>query len=141
MKTLVFLLFMVFSVGTSFGQSVESIVRYNASFFEIPQWFAVAIAKQESNLNCAAIGRNGERGAMQIKPSTAIDYGYRGRPSGLNDCQTGIRYGMMYLKAALDKAGGDFYLAALFYNGGLYTKKKRSAYAQKILAGRCSRET
>jgi soluble lytic murein transglycosylase-like protein len=58
--------------------------------------------------------------------------GSLGSASGLSHCATGIRYGMMYLKMAYKKAGGNFYRAAILYNGGLGSKKKRSIYADKV---------
>jgi soluble lytic murein transglycosylase-like protein len=93
---------------------------------------AISVAKHESNFRCNAVGKSGERGVMQILPRTARGLGYKGKPSGLNHCQTGIRYGMMYLKLAYRKAGGNTYKAAVLYNGGLGTKRNKSKYAEKI---------
>lgn len=116
------------------AQNVETLITKEAKRQNVPVEFALAIARQETNMKCAAIGKNGERGVLQIKPSTAADYGFKGLPSKLNDCQTGIKYGMMYLRAALDRADNDLYVAALMYNGGLYTKKKKSKYAKEVVA-------
>lgn len=114
------------------GQSVEGMVRAEAVRQGVPVSLALAVAKHESNFNCHLIGRAGERGVMQIKPSTARGIGYRGTASGLSHCATGIRYGMMYLKMAYRKAGGNVYRTALLYNGGLGSKRKRSSYADQI---------
>ena len=114
------------------GVSVESMVRSEAARQGVPVSLALAVAKHESGFRCSAIGRAGERGVMQIKPRTARSLGYRGSPSGLNNCSTGIRYGMMYLKLAYNKSGGNVYRAALLYNGGLGSSKKRSKYAEQI---------
>lgn len=114
------------------GVSVESMVRSEAARQGVPVSLALAVAKHESGFRCSAIGRAGERGVMQIKPRTARSLGYRGSPSGLNNCSTGIRYGMMYLKLAYNKSGGNVYRAALLYNGGLGSNKKRSKYAEQI---------
>lgn len=112
--------------------SVQDMVRQEAVRQGVPVSLALSIAKHESNFKCHVIGRAGERGVMQIKPSTARGIGYRGAPSGLGHCATGIRYGMMYLKMAYKKAGGNVYRTALLYNGGLGSKRKRSSYADQI---------
>lgn len=112
--------------------SVEAMVRAEAARQGVPVSLALSIAKHESGFRCNAIGRAGERGVMQIKPATARGVGYRGHASGLNNCHTGIRYGMIYLRMAYRLSGGNSYRAAVLYNGGLGTKRKRSAYAEKV---------
>ena len=52
--------------------------------------------------------RNGPYyGLMQILPQTAATMGYRGRPAGLLDAETNLRYGVKYLRGAWLVAGGD----------------------------------
>ena len=114
------------------GLSVQNMVRNEAIRQGVPVSLAMAVASHESKFKCGVIGRAGERGVMQIKPSTARGIGYRGTPSGLSNCAVGIRYGMIYLKMAYKKAGYSPYKAALFYNGGLGSRKKRSSYAEQI---------
>lgn len=114
------------------SMSVQNMVRNEAVRQGVPVSLALSIANHESRFKCDVIGRAGERGVMQIKPSTARGIGYRGTPSGLSNCSTGIRYGMIYLKMAYKKAGFNSYKAALFYNGGLGTKKRNSKYAEQI---------
>lgn len=120
----------LFATGAS--ASVRDMVRAEAVRQGVPVGLALSIAHHESNFRCSAVGRAGERGVMQIKPSTARGLGYRGPASGLNNCATGIRYGMIYLKMAYKKARGNAYKAAILYNGGLGSKKQRSGYANKI---------
>jgi soluble lytic murein transglycosylase-like protein len=112
--------------------SVQDMVRSEAIRQGVPVGLALAVAKHESGFKCHVIGRAGERGVMQIKPSTARGIGYKGPASGLSHCATGIRYGMMYLKMAYKKAKGSVYKTALLYNGGLGSNRKKSAYADKI---------
>lgn len=112
--------------------SVEAMVRAEAARQGVPASLALSIAKHESGFRCSAVGRAGERGVMQIKPATARGIGYRGPASGLNNCHTGIRYGMIYLRMAYRLSGGNAYRAAVLYNGGLGAKRKRSAYAEKV---------
>jgi soluble lytic murein transglycosylase-like protein len=118
--------------GPALAGNVRNMVAAEAARQGVPVGLAVAVAKAESNFNCGAVGRAGERGVMQIKPRTARGIGYNGPASGLNNCETGIRYGMLYLKQAYRKAGGNIYRAALLYNAGIHSKRKSSAYAKKI---------
>jgi len=111
---------------------VRGMVAAEARRQGVPASLAVAVAKAESNFKCGAVGRAGERGVMQIKPRTARGLGYKGSASGLNNCAVGILYGMIYLKQAYRKAGGNIYRAALLYNAGIHSKRKNSAYAKKI---------
>ena len=124
--------FILFSTP-AFAESVPDMVRSEAIRQGVPVSLAMAIAKSESNFRCSAIGRGGERGVMQIKPRTARGIGYRGSPSGLNNCRVGIRYGMIYLRMAYRSAKGNIYRTALLYNAGLGSKRKSSAYAAKIV--------
>lgn len=104
-------------------EQVARIVLQEAQAAGVPGDLALAMAKVESNLNCAARGSAGERGVMQIKPSTARSMGYQGKPNGLNDCQVGAHYGMKYLREALDRANGDHCRAAGLYNMGIGNKR------------------
>lgn len=113
--------------------NVQNMVKAEARRQGVPVHLALSVAKHESNFRCSAVGRHGERGVMQIKPRTAKGLGYRGSASGLNHCQTGIKYGMMYLSLAYKKARGNMQLAATYYNQGLGTKRKNSRYAQKVV--------
>lgn len=123
-------------ISTSVYGGTKEIIMSEARKHNIPVWYALRIAHIETRLNCKAVGRAGERGPMQIKPSTARDLGYKGEDGGLSDCRTGAKYAMMYLRAALNKANGNLYYAAVLYNAGLYTKKKKSAYAEKAIRTR-----
>lgn len=114
------------------GMSVPEMVKSEARRQGVPVSLALAVAKHESNFRCNAVGKAGERGVMQIKPRTARGLGYRGSASGLNNCKTGILYGMIYLKMAYKKSGGSVYRTALLYNGGLGSKRKKSTYAAQI---------
>lgn len=114
------------------GLTVQDMVRHEAIRQGVPVSLALSVAHHESRFKCSVIGRAGERGVMQIKPSTARGIGYRGSASGLSNCATGIKYGMIYLKMAYRKAGGNTYKAALLYNGGLGSKRKKSPYAEQV---------
>lgn len=132
MKFIAVILAVTLTAGAA-NANVREMVRREARAQGVPEHLALSIAKAESNFRCSAVGRAGERGVMQIKPRTARGLGYKGSPQGLNNCAVGIRYGMKYLKLAYKKARGNHHLAATYYNRGLGTKSKRSAYAKKVL--------
>lgn len=112
--------------------TVQNMVKAEAIRQGVPVSLALSVARHESGFKCYVVGKAGERGVMQIKPRTARGIGYKGPASGLNNCAIGIRYGMLYLKQAYRKAGGNIYRAALLYNAGIHSKRKSSAYAKKI---------
>lgn len=113
---------------------VAAIVRRAAIREGVPVNFAMAIASHESGMRCNAVGSAGERGVMQIKPSTARGIGYKGSSRGLNDCYTGVYWGMKYLRMAIDKARGDLRYAAYLYNAGINAKTRNPAKKRYVLA-------
>jgi soluble lytic murein transglycosylase-like protein len=115
-------------------QSVPDIVAAAARYAGVPVRFALAIAQHESNFKCGAVGAAGERGVMQIKPATARGIGYKGSTKGLNDCRTGIHWGMKYLKMAIETAEGDLKRAAFLYNAGLHAKARNPAKKSYVVA-------
>lgn len=114
--------------------SVVDLVRDQARNQGVPVSFALAVAHHESNFSCSAIGSEGERGVMQIKPSTARGIGYKGTARGLNDCAIGVYWGMKYLKMAIIEAGGDLKRAAFLYNAGLGAKSKNPGSRSYVVA-------
>jgi soluble lytic murein transglycosylase-like protein len=116
------------------SQSVPEIVAAAARYAGVPVKFALSIAKHESHFDCGAVGAAGERGVMQIKPATARGIGYKGPKNGLNDCRTGVYWGMKYLKMAINKADGDLHHAAFLYNAGLGAKTKHPARKPYVIA-------
>lgn len=113
---------------------VRRMVATEAASQGVPVSFAMAIAKHESGFRCSAVGSHGERGVMQIKPSTARAMGYRGSARGLGDCRTGIYWGVKYLKAAVVAAAGDLKRAAFLYNAGLGAKTRNPAHKRYVAA-------
>ena len=54
--------------------------------------------------------RNGPYyGLMQILPQTAATMGYRGRPAGLLDAETNLKYGVKYLRYWLEESSGKIF--------------------------------
>jgi soluble lytic murein transglycosylase len=89
----------------------------------VPTEFALAIARQESELNPAAVSDAGARGLMQLMPATAravaggLDIPYE--PARLTtDPGYNARLGTAYLSRMLNRYGGSYILAAAAYNAG-----------------------
>lgn len=85
--------------------------------------FALAIARQESEMNPAAVSHAGARGLMQLMPGTAqkvsrdLGIGYDlGRLT--SDPAYNVRLGQTYLAEMLGRFGGANILAAAAYNAG-----------------------
>lgn len=84
---------------------------------------AMAIARQESELNPEAISPAGARGLMQLMPATAQKVsGWVGVPYSKNqltsDWQYNATLGQTYLARRLDQFGGSVAMAAAAYNAG-----------------------
>jgi soluble lytic murein transglycosylase-like protein len=107
-------------------QSVRQMVAEAAREHDVPEDFALAIAEQESDFKCRERSSAGAMGVMQIKRATAAGEGYTGDSQGLLDCETGIKYGMKYLKRAIAVADGDLCTAAHLYYSGLYAGRMTS---------------
>lgn len=89
----------------------------------VPVPLALAIARQESELNPAAVSPAGARGLMQLMPGTArkmaADLGEDYALSRLTDDPAwNARLGSGYLAQMLDRFGGSHVLAAAAYNAG-----------------------
>jgi soluble lytic murein transglycosylase len=90
---------------------------------EVEPALAMAIARQETELNPRAISPAGARGLMQLMPATARKVAGRiGEPySGerlLDDWQYNARLGQSYLAEQIAAFGGSYVLAAAAYNAG-----------------------
>jgi soluble lytic murein transglycosylase len=89
----------------------------------VPTEFAMAIARQESELDPAAVSAAGARGLMQLMPATAqhmaevVGTGYD--PDKLTkDPKYNARLGTTYLARMLDRYDGSYVLASAAYNAG-----------------------
>lgn len=117
----------------SHARDIRGLVTEVARQEGVPPALAHGVVQTETNYRCGAIGSVGERGAMQVRPSTARGLGYRGPAQGLSDCRTGITWGMRYLKLALAKAGGAWMSAATKYNRGVGSSATVSAYGRRVM--------
>jgi len=84
---------------------------------------AMAIARQETELNERAISPAGARGLMQLMPRTAKKVaGWIGEPYSRDrlteDWRYNARLGQTYLARRIEQFGGSYVLAAAAYNAG-----------------------
>jgi soluble lytic murein transglycosylase-like protein len=111
---------------------VISMIKAMAPSHGVPTWFALRIAKVESNYNPKARGAAGELGLYQLKCATARDIGFRGTCATLLNPAVNIHYGLKHLSKAIEKSNGNLKLAASKHNGGLGRKKLVAAYVAKV---------
>lgn len=114
------------------GGHVVAMIQSMAPSYGVPAWFALRIAKVESNYNPRARGSAGELGVFQLKCATARGIGYRGSCSGLLDARTNVQYGLKHLSLAMKSSGGNLRLAASKHNGGLGRRTMVYGYIAKV---------
>ncbi|MEM7547490.1 MAG: transglycosylase SLT domain-containing protein [Pseudomonadota bacterium] len=99
---------------------VTGLARFNQG---VEPALAMAIGRQESELNPEAISPAGARGLMQLMPATAQKVsGWVGVPYSKAQLTTDWQYnatlGQTYLARRLDQFGGSVAMAAAAYNAG-----------------------
>ena len=92
---------------------------------EIEPALAMSIARQETELNPAAISPAGARGLMQLMPGTARRVAeWLGEPYSearlIEDWRYNARLGQRYLAERIRQYGGSYVLAAAAYNAGAH---------------------
>ncbi len=103
---------------------VRRLISKYSRLYDIPPRLMHRVVQRESGYNPAA--RNGPYyGLMQIHPQTAATMGYRGRPKGLLDAETNLKYAGKYLRGAYLVADGDQDAAIGWYARGYYYEAKR----------------
>ncbi len=103
---------------------MRALIRRYAAVHEIPESLLHRVIQRESDYNARA--RNGPYfGLMQILPQTAGTMGYRGRPEGLLDAETNLKYAGKYLRGAWLVSRGNESRAVMWYAKGYYYEAKR----------------
>lgn len=117
-------------------RTAEELVRRSAVRFGVPVDFALRVAKQETGIRCGLIGAAGERGPLQILPSSARGLGYKNIRSA--DCAKQTEAGMAHLAMCWREADGNRRAAARCHNGGIgrtWSKNKAvNRYADAVLS-------
>ena len=120
------------AAGRRDNGTVVAMIKSMAPGYVVPAWFALRIAKVESNYNASARGSAGEYGVYQLKCATARGLGFRGSCSGLLNARTNVRYGLKHLSLAIKGSSGNLHLAASKHNGGLGRKKLVRGYVAMV---------
>ncbi|OFX01636.1 MAG: hypothetical protein A3D94_11845 [Alphaproteobacteria bacterium RIFCSPHIGHO2_12_FULL_66_14] len=89
----------------------------------IERALALAVTRQESAFNAAAVSSSGALGLMQLMPGTARDVAGRAGVPYIQDRLTrdpayNVQLGSQYLAEMLQKFGGSYELALAAYNAG-----------------------
>ena len=116
------------------GQSrqVVALITSMAPAQGVPAWFALRIAKVESNYNPDLRGAAGEYGVFQLKCATAKGIGFSGNCSALLNPRVNVQYGLKHLALAMKSSRGNLRLAASKHNGGLGRRTEIAGYVAKI---------
>ncbi|TDR94057.1 lytic transglycosylase domain-containing protein [Enterovirga rhinocerotis] len=84
----------------------------------LPAEVADAVMRVESGYDPGVVGGVGERGLMQVLPSTAAMLGFSGTLDELAEPSTNVRLGVRYLAGAWRLAGGDLCRTLMKYRAG-----------------------
>jgi hypothetical protein len=96
----------------------RSIIEREVRSTSLPADVAEAVMGVESGYDPTRIGADGEIGLMQVMPATARMLGFSGSMTEFAAPEINIRYGIMYLSQAWNKAGGDLCTALMKYRAG-----------------------
>lgn len=106
----------------SYPRPYSATVRAAGEEFDVDPLLIWAIMRQESGFDPGAFGYAGERGLMQVLPSTqtwiAGELGEDISPGDAFTPQANVRMGAWFLDFLLDYYDGDLTLAVAAYNGG-----------------------
>ena len=106
-------------------------VQAHARAAGVPVSTALAVVHQESGFRPHVTGGAGEIGLMQLKCQTARGMGFSGSCKALYNPDTNLRFGMKYLRKALNRGSVGY------YNAGIHAKslpKAARKYAASVAA-------
>lgn len=123
------------------GRRLAGVIYEEARRAGIEPAMAFSVIAQESGFDPSAVGRSGERGLMQIKPSTARAYDARITPDGLLRPETNLRLGLRHLKREVEYFG-DPILGLMSYHMGRARLERqladgtvpRDRYVERVLS-------
>lgn len=113
----------------------KPLVVSSAKRHGVPVEFALRVAKVESGVKCGRVGRAGERGPLQILPSTARGLGYKNIRAA--SCATQTDAGMKHLAICWRKTKSKWRAAACHNQGisvayGRKVNRQAARYANKV---------
>jgi soluble lytic murein transglycosylase-like protein len=123
------------------GRKLAGVIYEEAKRAGIEPAMAFGVIAQESGFDPSAVGSSGERGLMQIKPSTARAYDARITPYGLLRPETNLRLGLRHLKREVEYFG-DPILGLMSYHMGRARLQReladgmapRDRYVERVLS-------
>ena len=104
---------------------LKKLIKRYAGLYGVPESLVHRVVHRESKYNPKAYHKNGYWGLMQIKYSTAKSMGYQGKPEGLLDAETNLKYAIRYLRGAWLVADNKNDNAIRLYARGYYYDAKR----------------
>lgn len=96
----------------------RALARYQAQRAGVPEDLFLALVQQESGFNPNARSSAGAFGYTQVMPATAKSPGFGVAPLRNNSPEENMRFGADYLKAMLNRYGGNVPKALAAYNAG-----------------------
>ena len=123
------------------GRKLAGIIYEEARRVGIEPALAFGVIAQESGFDPSAVGRHGERGLMQIKPSTARAYDARITAAALMRPEANVRLGLRHLKREVEYFG-DPILGLMSYHMGRTRLEReladgtapRDRYVERVLS-------
>ena len=112
------------------------LVEASARKHGLPVEFALQVAKKETGVQCGKVGSSGERGPLQILPSTARQLGYKNIRKA--SCAEQTDAGMAHLAECYRGVGGNRWYAAACHNQGFSAisgkvRKRAKRYANSVM--------
>nr|HEV7434446.1 transglycosylase SLT domain-containing protein [Pseudorhizobium sp.] len=104
---------------------LTKLIKHYAGLYGVPESLVHRVVHRESRYNPKAYHKDGYWGLMQIKYATAKSMGYEGRPEGLLDAETNLKYAIKYLRGAWLVADNSNDNAIRLYARGYYYDAKR----------------
>lgn len=123
------------------GRKLAGIIYEEARRAGIEPAMAFGVIEQESGFDPSAVGKSGERGLMQIKPSTARAYDARITPDGLLRPKANLRLGLRHLKGEVEYFGDPILGLMSYHMGRARLERKladgtapRDRYVERVLS-------
>lgn len=120
----------------AFASDATRLVEASALKHGLPVEFALQVANKETGVQCGKVGSSGERGPLQILPSTARQLGYKNIRKA--SCAEQTDAGMQHLAKCYRGMGGNRWFTAACHNQGFSAisgkvKKRAKRYANAVM--------